>query len=208
MFKFHYDIHGHGEFELCDGGHNCVSTGWYDQKTPIADAAKDSSLWYLFCRWFVSEHSLCMARSFVNPDVFSVVLISIIRMVVTAQNSVQTSGTWVVAQINVAIVCACLPTYRPILPAPRVIINSLRTLILSVKGSLTLSSTTGHQSKNTGQNSHLPKFTNSRSRYRNLHDEDVVDKTHLTKAVGGADGYGVQDYPMNTIAVRNDIEVV
>ena len=125
---------------------------------------------------------------------------TILRIIETTRGDVNTSGTWVIAQINTGIVCACLPTLRPLIPRDEVIrrgIQSMASLIIRTTTSRSTSSGTMKHSEPTSKH----------SRYRAF-DNDQADATYLTKTSRGSDTIEPQGTEMNGIVVRHDVSVI
>ncbi|KAL8652639.1 MAG: hypothetical protein Q9210_002565 [Variospora velana] len=130
----------------------------------------------------------------------------ILRIIYTERGSVDTSGRWVYAQINVGIVCACLPTLKPIIPKGGAVTTTVRNLVSSIRSSLR--STGSGKGQTVDGKSNDASVINRHDRYHNI-SRDAVDKAHLTQAIGGSEPFEPsQDYPMDKIKVRHDVEVV
>ncbi|KAL9012267.1 MAG: hypothetical protein Q9173_002959 [Seirophora scorigena] len=130
----------------------------------------------------------------------------ILRIIYTERGNVDTSARWVYAQINVGIVCACLPTLKPILPKSGTVSTTVRNLVSSIRSSLR--STGSGEGQPTNGQSNEASVINRHDRYHNI-SRDAVDKTHLTQAIGGSEPFKAsQDYPMHKIKVRHDVEIV
>ena len=141
-----------------------------------------------------------------HPNIVSVGIMSIIRLIETEKGNALTNGLWGAAQLNVGIVCACLPTLRPIVPKSTILTTSFRNLITSLRAR-SISSGFRRTNGKGGPNSD-PVMNDRHDRYRNMIN-DGVDKAHLTGAIGGSDRFRPEnDYPLNGIMVRRDIDIV
>ncbi|KAL8961756.1 MAG: hypothetical protein Q9193_001736 [Seirophora villosa] len=137
---------------------------------------------------------------------YSVGFMCILRIIYTERGSVETSSRWVFAQVNVGIACACLPTLKSVLPRSGTVSTTVRNLVSSIRSSLR--STGSGEGQPTNEQSNEASKINRHDRYHNI-STDAVDKTHLTQAIGGSEPFEAsQDYPMNKIKVRHDVEVV
>lgn len=109
---------------------------------------------------------------------------------------------WATIENGLAIICACLPTYRPLLPKGSILDSTLGKWYKSL-----LSST--HTRRGTGAkptaNSDL------RNQYNQIED-GTADHVHLTEAIGGDKVGGTyvagRDYPLNAIKVTDDVGIV
>lgn len=122
---------------------------------------------------------------------------------------------WLTIQLAFAIICCCLPTYRPILPS-RTFLSSFKSRYASLLERR--SQPSAASSKQTGQEVTY-NSNGSRSRYKqydNLSDGGVdrLGLTHATDAVAVA-GVGREsqsiagkDFPMNAINVKSQVDVV
>ncbi|KAL8947345.1 MAG: hypothetical protein Q9222_006364 [Ikaeria aurantiellina] len=130
----------------------------------------------------------------------------ILQIIYTAKGNVDSSGRWVYAQINVGIVCACLPTLRPVLPKKDAVSTTLRQLFSSIRSSMR--STGSDKSHAKAGRSHDASMITRHDRYQNL-SKDAVDKVYLTEAVGNSEPLDPhRDYPMDKIRVRHDVDIV
>ncbi|KAL8974142.1 MAG: hypothetical protein Q9197_001626 [Variospora fuerteventurae] len=127
----------------------------------------------------------------------SVGFMCILRIIYTERGSVDTSGRWVYAQINVGIVCACLPTLKPVIPKGGAVTTTVRILLSSIRSSL--GSTGSGKGQAADGKSNDASVINRHDRYHNI-SRDTVDKAHLTQAIGGSEPFEPsQDYPMDKI---------
>lgn len=143
------------------------------------------------------------ARSLAN--IHSVGIMAIVRIIFTAQSGADASGQWVYAQINVGIVCACLPTLKPLVPKDRTVMitfrNAVSSILLSLKSagpnfSTKVQATDGRKNSTSTGHRH--------DRYRNM-----SSVAFLTEAVGGIEPFDPnRDFPMDKIRVRHDVDVV
>ncbi|KAI4185562.1 MAG: hypothetical protein L6R41_004042 [Letrouitia leprolyta] len=133
-------------------------------------------------------------------------IMAILRIVYTEGSNVEKQSRWVYAQINVGIVCACLPALKPIIPKSATVTTTLRQLISALRSSIqsvgSTISPTGERISTDGS------MANRHDRYKNL-SVDAADKAYLTSAVGGSEHFDAsRDYPMDKIRVRHDVDVV
>lgn len=117
--------------------------------------------------------------------------------------SVPHATVWSTIELGTAILCACLPTYRKLLPSKFTIPQSIKSWYDSLLG--TISSERLKKSASSKEPSDYNRFGDGE-------EADLVNKTYLTEAVGG-DKTGTlyhQDgaFPLNAIAVdrRYDVE--
>ncbi|KAI4253448.1 MAG: hypothetical protein LQ352_003690 [Teloschistes flavicans] len=132
-------------------------------------------------------------------------IMAIVRIIFTAQSGADASGQWVYAQINVGIVCACLPTLKPLVPKDRTVMitfrNAVSSILLSLKSagpnfSTKVQATDGRKNSTSTGHRH--------DRYRNM-----SSVAFLTEAVGGIEPFDPnRDFPMDKIRVRHDVDVV
>ena len=118
-------------------------------------------------------------------------------------------AVWLLVQLSIGVVCACLPTYAPLLSSRKSIVTSLKGWCSSV-GSLLGRWNRSSASDSKGQSSNSDHQSRPRGHHRNL--SDGGDKVVLTQVVGGGpflfDQTSIErDYPLNAIRVRNDIEL-
>ena len=141
-----------------------------------------------------------------GSDNLSVGIMCILRIIETQKGDIDTSERWVIAQLNVGIVCACLPTLGPVMPKNAAFAVTLQYLKTSLRrGSRPSGSNKSQASSGPCSD---PSMSNKRNRYRNI-SETAIDESHLTEAIGG-DGLfdSNKDYPLNRIVVRKDFDVV
>ena len=149
------------------------------------------------------SYCCCCFRS---SNLSSVGVMCILRIVYTKRGNVDSSGQWVYAQLNVGIVCACLPTLRPVVPKSATVTTTIRNLISSLRSSLRTSAS--NRGPATDGQSNDASISNRNNRYRNI-SHDAIDKAHLTEAVGGSEPFDPKkSYPLGRITVQKDIEVV
>ena len=118
---------------------------------------------------------------------------------------------WGIIENGLAIICACLPTYRPLLAKGFSLTTDFRAWYSSLL----------HNTRSWGGGSQSSKVTPStdankgvfdnRKRYNQIKD-GVLDSTYLTSVTGdleaSADTVAGKDFPLNSIRVKNTTEVV
>ena len=106
---------------------------------------------------------------------------------------------WSTVELGTAIICACLPTYRPLLHGSW-FGDWLAHATHSVRGS---------SSNTVVQNSSHDGYGDLRSGYNRFADDTNSDKILLNEVVGGTqfDSGRVHFIPLNAIAVERRIEV-
>ncbi|KAK0513943.1 hypothetical protein JMJ35_003665 [Cladonia borealis] len=150
-----------------------------------------------------TRHKITLSGIFVLGSFVGIMCI--IRVIETQRGSADTGGKWVIAQMNTGIVCACLPTLRPILPKRSTIATTFRDLITSFR---TTNRSSGSEGPGSPGATVGPVVNSRRNRYKNLTD-DMVDYAHLTEAVGGDEPLDPKkDIPLNRIAIQQDVDVV
>ena len=132
-------------------------------------------------------------------------LLNIIYQVSTLSN-----GIWLLVQLAFAVICSCLPTYRPLLPKGN-ILTGLKSQYLELlersrrhKSSVTDPEVTGRH-KSSLQESWS-------SRYNNI-PNPVDDTMVLTSATGGIHnrderGTEGQKFPLNAISITRSVDMV
>lgn len=109
---------------------------------------------------------------------------------------------WSTIELGVALICACLPTYRPLLTHSLGMLNVVKSWfspLLDISRTGSYKSSKGLSSSN---NSAYARF--------DRHGLDSIDKAHLTeaRAVKHVDGDNQSNsYPLNAISVQSRIEV-
>lgn len=113
---------------------------------------------------------------------------------------------WSTIELGVAIIAACLPTLRALLPGGSLVPASIRSWYASL-----INTKRGSQDSNSKGLSEGTYGTHSSSHYMQF-DHEGSDTAHLTNAKGGSkadDRYGLErPIPMNAISVRDTVEVV
>lgn len=106
---------------------------------------------------------------------------------------------WSTIELGTAIICACVPTYRPLLHGSW-FGDWLASARHSVRG--TGSTTVVQNSSHTG-------YGDVRSGYNRFTDDNNSDKIFLNEVIGGprAERNEAQFYPLNAITVERRIEV-
>lgn len=127
------------------------------------------------------------------------------------QVSMDQLGIWLMAQLAIAVICTCLPTYGPFLLGGAFLSKNLQgwytsivSLLGRVRGSSHLGSKTG-----THPASDAPSWPHD-NHYRRF--SDTGDRVVLTRVVGGGnDPYDrkvpEQDYKMDGIKIRSEVEI-
>ena len=102
-------------------------------------------------------------------------------------------------ELGTAIICACLPTYRPLLQGPWV-----RNWLASVRRSV---GRTG--SPAVAQSSSLNGYGDVRGEYNRFTDGNNSDRILLSEVEGGirTEGSDIRFFPANAISVERRIEV-
>ena len=113
---------------------------------------------------------------------------------------------WSTIELGVAIIAACLPTLRALLPGGSLVPASVRSWYASL-----INTKRGSQDSNSKGLSERTYGTYSSSHYMQF-DHEGSDTAHLTNAKGGSradDRYGLErPIPMNAISVKDTVEVV
>ena len=115
---------------------------------------------------------------------------------------------WASVENGLALICACLPTYRPLLSKGQAVLLSLNTWYSSL-----LSTRSRHEKQATPDSpsgSAQAGGAIDRKRYNQSHD-GTQDHFRLTESTGtSAVDHMVagKDYPLNTISVNSTVEVV
>ena len=109
---------------------------------------------------------------------------------------------WSTIELGVALICACLPTYRPLLPKTFGLPSTVRGWYTSL-----LSVTRSRGSTKATSNNDLSGYNKFDHR-----ESFSMDKVHLTQAIGGNksrqnDELG-NSCPLHGIAVESRVEVV
>ena len=108
-------------------------------------------------------------------------------------------------QQGLAIICACLPTLRPLLPRGSAALTRFSHWYYSYVSS--------RRGQRRSQQSYGPQSSgrDDLPAYNRLGERDI-DRVHLTKVTGGSiseeDMNAGRAYPLNTITVRRSLEVV
>ncbi|KAH8687907.1 hypothetical protein BGZ60DRAFT_559127 [Tricladium varicosporioides] len=133
---------------------------------------------------------------------------SIVRIIYSyksngSSESLINAGLWVNIQLCAAIVCACLPVYRPILPSMstlRELYPSFYSLVNRGSGGSRRSKTTTPNHTNEGPNQFACRT------YKNISD-GAVDQMVLTNVKCGSvsSREAEHDYPINAIRVHTDL---
>ena len=125
---------------------------------------------------------------------------TIIRIIETTRGDAITSGTWVIAQMNTGVVCACLPTLWPLIPKDETIRRGIQSLTSLITRVTTSRSTLGETTKQLKRTSKHPRYQ--------AFDTDLADAAYLTKTSRGSDATEPQDIPMDGIVVKHDVSVI
>ena len=117
----------------------------------------------------------------------------------TSVPSISLCIMWSTIELGTAIICACVPTYRPLLHGSW-FGDWLASARHSVRG--TGSTTVVQNSSHTG-------YGDVRSGYNKFTDDNNSDKIFLNEVIGGprAENHEVQFFPLNAISVERRIEV-
>ncbi|MCJ1459112.1 hypothetical protein MMC28_009489 [Mycoblastus sanguinarius] len=141
-------------------------------------------------------------------------LVGIIRMAVLYRaGSEQIDGfkdvIWGIVENGLAIICACLPTYRPLLSKVFSLGTDVRAWYSSLLGNTRSWGGGSHSSKSTPAAD--ANKSDSRKHYNQIED-GTLDGAHLTSVIGdleaSADIVAGKDIPLNSIHVKNTTEVV
>ncbi len=126
--------------------------------------------------------------------------------------SLKRLGIWLLVQLSISIICACLPTYGPLLPNGAFLSMRLKGWY-SFVGSLL---GRRHTSSNSGSEINQSLDSNTEKRhhketYGNL--SDGGEKSIFTSVVGGGNhAYDHEraeiDYANNVIKIRQEVEMV
>lgn len=114
---------------------------------------------------------------------------------------------WSTIELGFAIICACLPTYGPLLVETAKFTQSLRSWQLSFFESLR-----GSRGASAGSRNNTVSRTNEDIFRYNALDDETTDTARLTPAFGkpkGNDRYTVvKSYPMTPISVQDTSRAV
>lgn len=114
---------------------------------------------------------------------------------------------WSTIELGFAIICACLPTYGPLLVEMAKISHSLRSWQLSLFESLR-----GSRGASVGSRNKTVSGTNEDIFRYNALDDETTDIARLTPAFGkpkGNDQYSaVESYPMTPISAQDTFRTV
>ena len=121
---------------------------------------------------------------------------------------------WIMIQISLATVCACLPVYRPLLPKSIGMSARIKTWYSSTRSMLgrTQSSSTSDSDHTRCSGSHIGLAGQHQCHhYANLADGGLNEDCGIQKSNGKkyeTKCFAGRDYPMNGIKVGNDVESV
>ena len=106
---------------------------------------------------------------------------------------------WSTIELGTAIICACLPTYRPLVHG-----SWFGDWLASARHSVR-----GSSSNTVVQNTSHTGYGDVRMGYNRFTDDNNSDKIFLNEVIGGTptERNGVRFIPMNAIAVERRIEV-
>ena len=155
---------------------------------------------HVCCAWFI--HSIRKNSRGVSPS--SVACSAIFPSDSYIVPSYPRATLWSTIELGTAIICACLPTYRPLLAEGFVASNIIKSWYSS------LLDATGSKSRGSSKVS----SNHGKSAFVRIdrHGLDSVDEDHLTEAVRGPEAgnepHKSNSYPMNVISVQSRIEVV
>ncbi len=122
---------------------------------------------------------------------------------------VSTGGdlTWATIENGLAIICACLPTFRPLLSGNTLVASTLNSWYNSL-----LSTSRGSQSKQSGHTASVHNDDRRQLKRYNQIEDGTQDDIHLTNLVGGSrtgdDSVAGKDFSLNSIKVKHITEVV
>lgn len=117
------------------------------------------------------------------------------------------SVLWLDIQLSCAIICACLPTYKAILPKGAYLTAHLKQWYYRVSSSRSGSSKSewrGHEYANESGGSIGPPRHGPYKSFGDEHNDQVV----LTEVKADFHDSPRNDYPINVINVTNDVKVV
>ena len=119
--------------------------------------------------------------------------------------------TWGTIENGLSIICACLPTYRPLLTKSLSIPKDVRAWYSSLRGNRRGWGGGSRSSKSTPSTNANQSGSDSRKRYNKITD-GALDGAHQNPVAGDpAASAGVvagRDFPVNSIQVRNTTEVI
>lgn len=117
------------------------------------------------------------------------------------------SVLWLDIQLSSAIICACLPTYKAIVPKGTSLTAHLKHWYYRLSSGSSGSSKSEWRSReyanDSGGSIGLPRGSPYKS-FGNEHNDQVV----LTEVKAKSQDSTRNDYPINAINVRNDVKVV
>lgn len=117
---------------------------------------------------------------------------------------------WATIENALAIICACLTVYRPLLSRGHAFALSVTTWYSSLLGSTQRSRKAQTKQTEYSQGDEH-SGAQARSRYGQIED-GTLDNIYLTKATGGSEVEGGfvagENYPLNAINVKETTEVV
>jgi hypothetical protein len=119
---------------------------------------------------------------------------------------------WLLVQLAIGVVCACLPTYGPFLPSGTLLFTNLKGWYSTVESLLGRRHRSSTSRSKTDPSLYPDGPTRPhRDHYRSF--SDPGDKVILTEVVGGGTFLDEQEvsereYPLNAIRVKNDVEMV
>ncbi len=140
--------------------------------------------------------------SFIKPEANTVCFIpedngTLLRGLV----SFAQSKTWPNIHLGTAILCSCLPTYRPLFPRISALARTLRDRYNSIL----------RPSRHTEENNLSDEESlTPRARYAKItggHDHRKI-RTGLAASVGQVDHFEERGYPLNSIEVSHTVDVV
>lgn len=135
-----------------------------------------------------------------KSDVYSTGLISVNVWLVP---SVPNATSWSTVELGIAIICACLPTYRKLLPSKYVFLVTVQSWYNSLLGTVRTTRT-----GESGGNASFAGHSNY-SRFGGNEEDNSTDRERLTKAVRGRDGgHRGTPVPLNVISVEHRVDVV
>ena len=117
------------------------------------------------------------------------------------------SVLWLDIQLSSAILCACLPTYKSILPKGTYLTTHLKHWYHRISASSTGSSKTEWRSREYANESGGSLAPPRHGPYKSFGDENN-DRVVLTEVKADSQDFPRNDYPVNAINVTNDVKVI
>lgn len=117
-------------------------------------------------------------------------------------------AVWATIENGFALICACMPTYGPLLSKAQTMLLSTSTWYSSLLSSTRTGSGTHAKPNGVSGSAHANDAV-GRECYNQIHDEtqDHLPLTEFTRAGGGDDIVAGNDYPLDRIRVDRTLEV-